>query len=326
MSIVANSQGKKLTLNIPNTTGITKLRGLSPHARLIRISLLNSQYQDGSMYLGYNTNGFAHHRLDDVIAILHDLGYSGIAITPDVHHLDPMSQNWHHELEHVQDLLQKHHMSCVLESGARFILDPWQKHQPTLMGTCATARKVRRDFLKKLAAAAPALGTDILSFWSGKALDEASPDMLMDRLVDEIRHLLDEIPDTVRLAFEPEPGMFLERISQFEELQYRVNHQRFGLTLDIGHLICQEEDNISEIITQYQSVLWNIHIEDMRPRVHDHLLFGEGVVPFAEVFAALRVIHYSGGLFVELSRHSYDAVRTAQKSLEFLRKHLPVSA
>ena len=38
---------------------------------------------------GYNTNGLAHHRLDDALAIIAERGYDGVALTLDVHHFDP---------------------------------------------------------------------------------------------------------------------------------------------------------------------------------------------------------------------------------------------
>jgi sugar phosphate isomerase/epimerase len=68
--------------------------------------------------------------------------------------------------------------------------------------------------------------------------------------------------------------------------------------------------------------LWNVHIEDMRPGIHDHLMFGEGTIDFAAVLATLREIGYAGGVHVELSRHSHDAVETARRSLAFLRARL----
>jgi sugar phosphate isomerase/epimerase len=66
-----------------------------------------------------------------------------------------------------------------------------------------------------------------------------------------------------------------------------------------------------------------VHLEDMRRGVHDHLMFGEGEIDFAPVFAALRDIGYGGGVHVELSRHSHDAVNTARRALAFLRTLSP---
>ena len=41
------------------------------------------------MRLGYNTNGFAHHRLGDALTILAEIGYRSVALTLEHDQLDP---------------------------------------------------------------------------------------------------------------------------------------------------------------------------------------------------------------------------------------------
>ena len=124
----------------------------------------------------------------------------------------------------------------------------------------------------------------------------------------------------VRLAFEPEPGMFLDSMAGFAELHRRVAADNFGLTLDVGHLHYQGEVPIGDQLRRWRDRLWNVHIEDMRRGVHDHLPFGEGEIDFGEVLGTLAEIGYEGGVYVELSRHSHDAVETARRALAFLRQ------
>jgi L-ribulose-5-phosphate 3-epimerase len=114
--------------------------------------------------------------------------------------------------------------------------------------------------------------------------------------------------------------MFLDTMTRWTELHQRVTHPLFGLTIDIGHLHCLGETPIAEHLRRWRDWLWNVHIEDMRRGVHDHLMFGEGEIDFAEVMAALAEIGYAGGVHVELSRHSHDAVETARRALAFLRR------
>src|SRR5881227_789000 len=113
--------------------------------------------------------------------------------------------------------------------------------------------------------------------------------------------------------------MFIDTMARFAELRGRVYHPLFGLTIDVGHLHCQGETPIGEHLRRWRDLLWNIHIEDMRRGVHDHLMFGEGEIDFPPVLRTLRDIGYVGGVYVELSRHSHDAVETARKSLAFLQ-------
>src|SRR5437879_1880074 len=146
------------------------------------------------MFLGYNTNGFAHHRLEDAIKILADLGYRGVALTLDVHHLNPFAGvELPNHIGFVGRSLDARRMRCVIETGARFLLDPWEKHQPTLLSAAADDRKCRLDFLEECVTIAAALGPhcDGVSFWSGKPDDDATPRALMNRLVDGCKRLAD---------------------------------------------------------------------------------------------------------------------------------------
>jgi sugar phosphate isomerase/epimerase len=276
------------------------------------------------MFLGYNTNGFAHHRLEDAIEVLADLGYRGVALTLDVHHLDPFAPDLLGRTAAVRKQLERHNMTCVIETGARFLLDARRKHHPTLLSPTPEERAVRLDFLKQCVDIANELRADCVSFWSGTATDGAPHEELMRRLTDECKRLVEHTERTeVVLAFEPEPGMFIDTMSKFEELYHWVKREDvFRLTVDVGHLVCNRELPVSKFLEYHGGELFNVHIEDMRAGVHDHLMFGEGEVDFADVFAGLRAANYTNGVYVELSRHSYDAVNTARKAMAFLAPFL----
>jgi sugar phosphate isomerase/epimerase len=61
----------------------------------------------------------------------------------------------------------------------------------------------------------------------------------------------------------------------------------------------------------------------MRRGVHEHLMFGEGEIDFPPVLEALAAAGYSGGVYVELSRHSHQAPDAARQAWEFLRSIFP---
>jgi sugar phosphate isomerase/epimerase len=112
--------------------------------------------------------------------------------------------------------------------------------------------------------------------------------------------------------------MFVDTMARYEDLHKRVDHPLFGLTIDVGHLHCLGEP-IGATLRKWKERLWNVHLEDMRKGVHEHLMFGEGEVDFLEVFEALQEVNYQGGIHVELSRHSHQAVEVAEKALAFLK-------
>src|ERR1051326_8830446 len=100
------------------------------------------------MLLGYNTNGFAHHRLEDAFAILAELGYQSVAITLDRHALDPYDANLAAQVASTRRQLGQLGFRSVIETGSRFLLDVRRKHQPTLLSDLKDDRQRRFDFLE----------------------------------------------------------------------------------------------------------------------------------------------------------------------------------
>src|SRR4051795_1051031 len=131
------------------------------------------------MRFGYNTNGFAHHRLEDALTLLADLGYRSVALTLDYHALNPYDPDLPRQLEAVKGLLRRRGLRSVIETGARFLLDPLHKHQPTLLSPQAEGRARRLDFLRRAVDLAREVGADAVSFWSGSARDAAPAGVLM---------------------------------------------------------------------------------------------------------------------------------------------------
>jgi L-ribulose-5-phosphate 3-epimerase len=284
------------------------------------------------MQLGYNTNGLANHSLLDAIELVAEIGYSGISITLDHSALNPYDQKLGEHLEEIADALQKSRLTCVIETGARFLLDPLHKHEPTLVSPDPAARARRIDFLKRSIDIAAHLDADCVSLWSGVVHDGADEGEALSRLIESLAPILQQAErQQVSLAFEPEPGMLIETLDQFDALVARLaetgtDASRLGLTIDIGHLHCLGELPIAEKIRASKGRLSNVHIEDMRAGVHEHLMFGDGEIDFPPVIAALAEIGYDGLLSVELSRHSHEGPEAARRAYNYLRPLIQAAA
>ena len=268
---------------------------------------------------GYGTNGFANHRLGDALTIIAGLGYEGVALTLDHNHLDPYAEDLAERVAGLARRLDRLGLGVVIETGARYLLDPWHKHAPTLVSEEGRERRI--DLLVRAIRIAADLGAEAVSFWSG-----IKPPGMTDAVA--WRHLLagcEEIvsaADTVgvSLGFEPEPGMFVEDLDGYERLFTALGRPpRFGLTLDIGHCRCLERESVADCVRRAGPRLVNVQIDDMRRGVHEHLEFGSGEIDFPPVLAALDEVAYRGLVAVELPRHSHAAPDVGRRSLEFLR-------
>ena len=269
-----------------------------------------------TLRFAYNTNGTANHRLDDAIRLIKDAGYDGVALTLDIHHLDPFAENWVVEADRVGSLLEKLGLGSVIETGARFLLDPTAKHEPTLVTADAAGRTRRIGFLKRAVDIAQVLKSEAVSFWAGvpkPGVDRAEAHGWLVEGLSEVAAYAEE--KGVVAALEPEPGMLIETLDDFRSLDL----PNLRLALDTGHCLVTGERDPAAAVHEFAACLGTVAIEDMRRGEHVHLPFGEGDMDVPAVLDALDTIGFEKLVCVELSRESHRADVMVPQALDFLR-------
>ncbi|MFJ9819531.1 sugar phosphate isomerase/epimerase family protein [Streptomyces sp. NPDC101151] len=276
----------------------------------------------GGLRFGYGTNGFADHRLPDALRVLAGLGYDGVALTLDHQHLDPCAPGLAARVRRVGRDLRRAGLAVVVETGARYLLDPLRKHRPTLVSAEPEGRAARLELLRRAVRTGAELEAEAVHFWSGTPDPGTSPEQAWRRLEEGCAAALAEAERAgIDLAFEPEPGMLVEDLAGYRRLLRALGgHERFRLTLDIGHCRCLEPWPAERCVELAADRLAHVQIEDMRRGVHEHLPFGDGEIDFPPVLEALRTVRYPGLVSVELPRHSHAAAATARHSIEFLHR------
>lgn len=257
------------------------------------------------MLLGYHTNSLQNHRLADALRLLAEHRYHAVAITPDTCHLDPDLAT-DSQLDGVARQLRDLGLQPVMETGARFLLDPKQKHEPTLMTRDPALRQRRLAFYGRVAAMGARLGARVVSFWAGidRTPRADSPAWLAEGVSLACARIREH---GLQPSLEPEPEMAVETFADWLRLRAVLGAVAPALTLDIGHLYAVQEGDPAAIIAAAGPYLAQVHLEDMRTGQHEHRLPGTGDVDFPGVLKALSAAGYRGPVCFELSRSSHQA-------------------
>jgi sugar phosphate isomerase/epimerase len=266
----------------------------------------------------YNTNGAANHRLGDAVALIADAGYDGVALTLDHHHLDPMEEGWERRTEALARDFAARRLGAVIETGARFLLDPRQKHEPTLLTGSPEGRARRVAFLQRAVDVGAMLGAEAVSFWAGV------PRLGLDRgiaaawLREGAARVLEHAERRgVAAALEPEPGMLVETLDDWIGLSRDL--PALTLALDLGHCLVTGEREPPAAVHEFAPNLGTVAIEDMRRGDHTHLPFGEGDMDIPACLDTLEAVGFPSLVCVELSRESHRADTMVPRSLYWLR-------
>jgi L-ribulose-5-phosphate 3-epimerase len=274
------------------------------------------------MKAGYSTNSFGDVDPLDALSLLCEQGYASLAITPDRNILNPYEKTFASEVRVWQHALAKAQMRCVVETGARHLLDSKRKHHPTLLSDAQKDCNRRIEFLRRAIELAGELNADCVSLWSGAVCSDADETLLWRKLTDGVGEVLDHASRCgVVLGFEPEPGMFIDTVTRAEELFERLGRPKsLGFTVDVGHLECLGERPLAATVRDVADRIVNVHIDDMIVCRHEHLPLGKGDIDYVPIFRELLAARYQGGLHVELPRQSHRWYETAKESYEFIHR------
>ncbi|MFD4541885.1 sugar phosphate isomerase/epimerase family protein [Streptomyces bauhiniae] len=269
----------------------------------------------------YNTNGMTSHRLTDALGLLADTGYDGVALTVDVLHHDPFAPGLPGRTRELRRRVERLGLATTVETGARFLLDPRRKHEPTLITPDAEGRARRVAFLRTCVDIAADLGSEAVSFWAG--VPRAAPAAerggsawgWLEAGVGEV--CAHAARRGVVAALEPEPGMLVEDCAGWEMLAGRVSGLR--LALDTGHCLVTGDLAPQEAVLRHGASLGAVAVEDMPRGRHEHRAPGEGDMDFPAVLGALRTVGYRGLVSLELSRDAHRADTLVPGALAALR-------
>ncbi|WP_108663329.1 sugar phosphate isomerase/epimerase family protein [Acuticoccus kandeliae] len=275
----------------------------------------------------YNTNGCTNHRLDDALELIAEAGYSGVALTLDVHHFDPLADDYEARAEALAARLAALDLAVVLETSAPYLLDPRARQEPTLLHPSPEGRARRVDFIRRAIRIAKICGGESVSYSSGRPRRGVPQQDAGVWLLDGLKQICEfAAAEGVVAALEPEPGHMVSTLDDFilvRETLKQMTDAPLRLSLDVGHCLVTGDREPASAVKEFDPFIGAVTVEDMKRGVHEHLPFGEGDMNMTAVLRALEDIGFEKLVTVELPHDGHRAHEMIPRSIDWLQEHLP---
>ncbi len=267
----------------------------------------------------YSTNAYTKWPLEKAIADVRARGFDGIEILADVPHAWPESADIASLKRALGDFPISNlnaNTSVGLDREGRDPSGFW----PSLLDPDEALRNRKIDYVKRVIDLARELGAPCVCTATGTLPPGVTPEVAQRVLADSFGRILAhaERAPRVRIGIEYEPGFFVNGCASALRLLDQLRHPLMGVNLDLGHAECEGEE-LGTTIESFGPRIWNIHLEDIRKRVHEHLVPGDGDIDFASVRRALDRIGYTGFVTLELYPYKDDPGGAGTRGLEYLR-------
>lgn len=267
----------------------------------------------------YSTNAYTKWPLERAIADVRDRGFDGVEILADVPHAWPKTA----DVEAIKRALAGFPISNLNANTAigleSEVIDPSSAH-PSIIDPDLGRRKKKIEYVKSAIDLARAIGAPSVCTATGPQAPGQPSSKASALCFDAFEQILAyaERKPEVRIGVEYEPGFFVGGMRDALRLINELDHPLLGVNLDLGHAQCEGE-NLVETIEAFRARIWNVHLEDIKKRVHQHLVPGEGDIDFARVRKALDRIGYDRFVTLELYPYKDDPGGAGARGLAHLR-------
>ena len=269
------------------------------------------------MIFGYSTNAFVKYSLDESLEKIAALGFRGVEIMGDRPHLYPPDFQATN-LTRIKKILETHDIKVTnLNSFTLFAVG--DTYLPSWIEPEKERRDIRIQHTLDCLKVAKELECNNISIPPGGPLNSLSRKdamSLFHKGLERVIPLAGEL--NVKILVEPEPDLLIENTKEFKPFIREVQSPMVGLNFDIGHFFCAGEDPAEAFETLFEYV-GHVHIEDIAAtRVHNHLIAGNGVIRFLDIFKTMAKLKYQGDISLELYPYVDTPESAGRESLEYL--------
>lgn len=263
-----------------------------------------------------------HFSIEDTIAKIADLGYSGIEILADVPHAWPAGL-LEERKQSIRDCLSQHGLtiSNINAFMMNAVADPRQPYwHPGWTDPDPHYRAIRREHTKRALHLAKDIGAaNITTEPGGQLMEEQTWEEGAKIFYDELMPCVELAEQLeVQLLIEPEPELLIEKFGEYLDFVERIESPWVGLNFDIGHAYCVSEDP-QDWVEQMARYTKHYHFEDIADtRVHQHLIPGRGAIDFEATLSAIEQTDYDGWITVELYPYIDNPDDAARQAREYL--------
>lgn len=271
------------------------------------------------MKLAFSSNAFRNFTLERTAEILGEIGYDGLEVMCDVPHAWPADMT-PERVDSVRAAVRRSGLE-ISNCNAFMMCAVEDFHHPSWIEPDPAYRRLRVEHTIAALELAAELGARTVSTEPGGRLPEG---WTRERALEVFKEGLLEAASAaerlgVRLLVEPEPGMIIERSSEFETFMRGVDSGAVGLNFDLGHFFCVGEDP-AQLIRRFGRRIEHVHLEDIAAnREHYHLPPGRGAIDFRAVASALAESGYDGWVTIELYPFQEDPEAVAREAYGKIR-------